>query len=175
MARLIHPPIPENPMKNRTANTPHLNPIHDTAGARGIYSRLVGIASAILSHDLLALVNRLALAGVFWLSGRTKVEGLLTINDNALLLFQDEYKLPLIPSEWAAYAAAYSEHLFPILLVFGLFTRFAAISLLGMTAVIQVFVYPGAWATHLTWAGLALYLVARGGGTLSVDHRLRIQ
>jgi putative oxidoreductase len=83
--------------------------------------------------------------------------------------------LPFIPSEWVAHAAAYSEHLFPILLVFGLFTRFAAVSLLGMTAVIQLFVYPGAWATHLTWAGLALYLAAQGGGNLSLDRWLRLR
>jgi putative oxidoreductase len=162
-------------MKNSGATTMNTSPTHATTGLRGTYNHLAEIASSSLKHDLLALLNRLALAGVFWLSGRTKVDGLLTVNDNALLLFQDEYKLPLIPSEWAAHAATYAEHLFPILLVFGLFTRFAALSLLGMTAVIQIFVYPGAWATHLTWAALALYLIARGSGTLSLDLRLGLR
>ena len=140
-----------------------------------LYNRGADLASRALSHDVLALANRLALAGVFWLSGRTKVDGLLSVNDSALALFADEYKLPIVPSEWAAHMAAYSEHLFPILLVAGLFTRFSAFALLGMTAVIQIFVYPSAWATHLTWAGLALYLLARGGGNVSLDRVLRIR
>jgi putative oxidoreductase len=162
-------------MKNSSATSANLPHIHDATGLRGVYNQLADIAHGVLSHNLLALCNRLALAGVFWLSGRTKVDGLLTVNDTALQLFQDEYKLPLISSVWAAHAAAYSEHLFPILLLFGLFTRFAALSLLGMTVVIQVFVYPGAWATHLTWAAPALYLMAHGGGALSLDRQLRLR
>ena len=75
-----------------------------------------------------------------------------------------------IQPELAAYAATYSEHLFPILLVLGLFTRFSAAALLGMTLVIQIFVYPDAWPTHLSWAGLLLPLIALGGGKLSLDR-----
>ncbi len=144
-------------------------------GIFALYNRLATMVETALSHDVLALVGRAAIAGVFWLSGRTKVDGILSVNETALALFQDEYKLPIIPSDWAAHMAAYSEHLFPILLVLGLFTRFSALALLGMTAVIQIFVYPGAWATHLTWAAIALYLLARGGGNLALDRALGIR
>jgi len=78
--------------------------------------------------------------------------------------------IALAGSVFAAHAATYSEHLFPILLVMGLFTRFSALALFGMTAVIEIFVYPDAWPTHLSWAGLLLPLIARGGGDLSLDH-----
>jgi putative oxidoreductase len=149
------------------------SPANDGIGA--LYNRSVNSVDKLLSNDVLALVARAAIAGVFWLSGRTKVDGILSVNETALALFQDEYKLPIIPSEWAAYMAAYSEHLFPMLLVLGLFTRFSALALLGMTAVIQIFVYPGAWATHLTWAAIALYLLARGGGNVSLDRVLGIR
>jgi putative oxidoreductase len=79
-----------------------------------------------------------------------------------------------VPPEIAAHLAAYSEHLFPLLLVLGLFTRLSALALLGMTLVIQVFVYPDAWPTHLSWAALLLYLAGRGAGRLSLDHALGI-
>ena len=131
-------------------------------------------ASAILPLLLVLLVQRFGIAAVFFMSGRTKVDGFLTVNDTAFELFSTEYALPLIKPEIAAYAATYSEHLFPILLVLGLFTRFAALALLGMTFVIQTFVYPGAWPTHLSWAGLLLPLVAFGGGKLSLDRFLKI-
>ena len=123
---------------------------------------------------LLLLVQRLGIAAVFFMSGRTKVDGLLTVNDSAFELFRYEYALPLIPPEMAAYAATYSEHLFPMLLVLGLFTRFSATGLLAMTLVIQLFVYPDAWPTHLSWAGLLLPLIALGGGKLSLDRLLKI-
>ena len=136
--------------------------------------RCGALLTRLLGHDLLALVDRFGIAAIFWLSGRTKVEGFLTLTDSAYELFRTEYKLPLIPPEIAAHLAAYAEHAFPILLVLGLFTRYAALALLGMTLVIQVFVYPDAWPTHLSWAGLLLYLVGRGGGRLSLDRVLRI-
>ena len=91
---------------------------------------------AWLHPDLLALINRIAIAAIFWQSGRTKVDGWLTISDSAYELFQHEYALPLIPPMLAAQIAAAAEHLFPILLVLGLGTRWAALALLGMTAVI---------------------------------------
>ncbi len=75
-----------------------------------------------------------------------------SLSDSALALFQDEYKLPLVPPELAAPMAAMAEHMFPLLILFGLATRFSALALLGMTLVIQFFVYPGAYATHGTWA-----------------------
>lgn len=129
-------------------------------------------ADRILPPALLLLVARLGIASVFFLSGRTKVEGLLTIKDTTYELFRAEYALPLIPPDLAAQLATVSEHLFPILLVLGLFTRPAALALLGMTAVIEIFVYPDAWATHLSWAGLLLPLIARGGGRWSLDAML---
>ena len=131
-------------------------------------------ASKVLSPSLLLLVQRLGIAGVFFFSGRTKVDGLLTVNETAFELFRSEYALPLVKPELAAYAATYSEHLFPLLLVLGLFTRFAALALLVMTLVIQLFVYPDAWPTHLSWAGLLLPLIALGGGKLSLDRFLKI-
>jgi putative oxidoreductase len=131
-------------------------------------------ARTIFPPPLLLLVQRLGIAAVFFMSGRTKVDGWLTVNDSAFELFRTDYALPLIKPEIAAYAAAYSEHLFPLLLVLGLFTRFAATALLIMTLVIEIFVYPDAWPTHLSWAGLLLPLIALGGGKLSLDQLLRV-
>lgn len=131
-------------------------------------------AEQLLPPSLLLLVQRLGIAAVFFMSGRTKVDGLLTVNDTAFELFRSDYALPLIKPEIAAYAATYSEHLFPLLLVLGLFTRFAATALLIMTLVIEIFVYPDAWPTHLSWAGLLLPLIALGGGKLSLDKAFSI-
>ncbi len=139
-------------------------------GQRDRYNRAADGIAAACNHALLALVARIAIAAIFFLSGRTKVEGLLTLTDSAYALFREEYRLPLIPPEIAAHLAAYSEHFFPLLLVLGLFTRAAALALLGMTAVIEIFVFPDAWPTHLSWAGLLLYLAGRGGGPLSLDR-----
>lgn len=125
-----------------------------------------------LPNALLLLVARVGIASVFFLSGRTKVEGLLTLKRTTYVLFREEYALPLINPELAAHLATYAEHLFPVLLVLGLFTRPAAVALLGMTAVIEIFVYPDAWSTHLSWAGLLLPLVAYGGGNWSLDQLL---
>ena len=125
--------------------------------------------TARVPDSLLLLVARLAIAAIFFQSGRTKVDGVLHITDGTYELFRTEYVLPLIPSDIAAHAATYSEHLFPVLLVLGLFTRAAALALLGMVAVIEVFVYPDAWTTHLGWAGLLLPIIVRGGGQWSLD------
>ena len=128
--------------------------------------------SALIPESLLLLVARFGIAAVFFQSGRTKVQGLLTLKPSTYDLFASEYHLPLIPSELAARLATGAEHLFPILLVLGLFTRLSALALLGMTTVIEIFVYPDAWPTHLSWAGLLLPLVARGGGKWSLDRFL---
>ena len=114
---------------------------------------------------------RLFPAAVFWQSGRTKVDG-WQLNESAVYLFQEEYRLPGIDPLLAANLAALAEHLFPILLVLGLATRVSAFALLGMTLVIQCFVYPDAWPTHGTWAVLLLWIVARGCGNASLDHLL---
>lgn len=140
------------------------------APSPGLYGRFAGYASALLPRDVILLVQRLGIAAIFFLSGRTKVDGLLTVNDTAFELFRSEYALPLVKPELAAYAATYSEHFFPILLVLGLFSRFSALALLGMTAVIQLFVYPDAWPTHLSWAGLLLPIIAMGPGKFSLDR-----
>jgi len=117
---------------------------------------------------------RLGIASIFFRSGRTKVEGWFTITDSAYELFAYEYALPLIPTHVATVAATVSEHLFPVLLVIGLGTRYAALALLGMTLVIEIFVYPDAWPTHLSWAGLLLPIIALGGGRITLDRLFRI-
>lgn len=142
--------------------------------------------AALLSrvpYSLVALLARFSIAAVFWSSGQTKVTGFALdfvrgefqpgwprLSDTAVALFQDEYRLPLLAPGTAALLAAVAEHVFPALLLAGLATRFAALALLAMTLVIQVFVYPGAYATHGTWAALLLLLVAQGGGAWSLDH-----
>lgn len=131
--------------------------------------------AAIMPDTLLLLVARLGVAAIFFLSGRTKVEGLIDITPATYELFRTEYALPLVPPEIAAHAATYSEHFFPILLVLGLFTRPAAAALLGMTLTIQIFVYPDAWPTHLSWAAILLPLIARGGGRLALDRALGLE
>lgn len=122
----------------------------------------------------LALLLRLGVAVPFFLSGRIKVEGLLTITPSTQYLFAEEYRVPLLPPELAAALATYAEHALPVLLVLGLFTRSAALGLLAMTLVIQLFVIPGGWPTHLLWAGPLVYLVARGPGRASLDRMFRI-
>jgi putative oxidoreductase len=151
-------------------------------------SRLIDAAIGVferIPHSLIAFIARFSIAAVFWNSGQTKVQGFVvnlvsgefklgwpSLSDSALALFQDEYKLPFIPPEFAAPMAATAEHLFPLLILIGLGTRFSALALLGMTLVIQLFVYPGAYATHGTWAAVLMFLVARGPGMFSVDHWL---
>jgi len=144
-------------------------------GLRGTWNRIADWLTGIISHGLLALAARVAVAAIFFLSGRTKVDGILTVNDSAYALFREEYKVPLLPPEYVAHMATYAEHLFPLLLVLGLFTRFSAAALLGMTAVIQIFVYPSAWPTHLSWAALMLYLIGRGAGPISLDHAIGLK
>ena len=135
--------------------------------------------------SLIALLGRFSIAAVFWKSGQTKVEGLVIdivngefslglprLAGSAVELFRDEFRLPLIPPELAAPLAAFAEHLFPLLLLVGLATRFSALALLAMTLTIQLFVYPDAYPTHGVWAAVLLYLIARGPGAFSIDHLL---
>ncbi|PWB34158.1 DoxX family protein [Pseudomonas sp. SDI] len=146
-----------------------------THGLRHYYNRLAAHLQSGVSDSLLYLVARLGIASIFFLSGRTKVEGLLSITPSTYELFQTEFALPLVSPWLAAHLATYAEHLFPLLLVLGLFTRLSALALLGMTTVIEVFVYPDAWPTHLSWAGLLLLLVARGAGGWSLDRLWRLR
>jgi len=149
--------------------------------ARWVF-RLVSLLESV-PMSLIAFVARFSIAAVFWNSGQTKVDGFVfnlvsgefklglpRLSESAVALFQDEYKLPFIAPEIAAPMAALGEHVFPLLLLIGLATRFSALALLGMTLVIQLFVYPGAYATHGTWAALLLYLMACGPGRFSLDQ-----
>lgn len=148
---------------------------HYPGGAlRQHWNTIASRLQSLLSDSLLCLVARLGIASIFFLSGRTKVEGILTITPSTYELFQTEYVLPLVPPYIAAHLATYAEHFFPLLLVLGLFTRLSALALLGMTTVIEVFVYPDAWPTHLSWAGLLLLLIGRGAGAWSLDRALKI-
>ncbi len=140
---------------------------------RSFFNRVSNLAQQMLSLSLVLLVQRFGIAAVFFQSGRTKVEGWFTIPDTTIELFRSEYALPLLSPDFAAYLATGAEHVFPWLLVLGLFTRLSAAGLLGMTLVIQIFVYPDAWPTHLSWAGLLLPLIALGGGGWSLDQMLR--
>lgn len=133
--------------------------------------RLNGLADHV-PHAPVALAARLFPAAVFWASGRTKLDGLLTLDPSALYLFRHEYALPLIPPEIAARLAATAETVLPVLLLLGLMTRFSALALLTMTAIIQIFVYPSAWQTHGLWAACFLILIARGPGAWSLDAAL---
>jgi putative oxidoreductase len=139
------------------------------------YNRAITALSAPVVEALTLVFVRVSLAGIFWRSGRTKVDegSWLSVSDTAKFLFEEEYKGVPLPPELAAYMATYAEHLFPILLVIGLFTRLSALALLGMTMVIQIFVYPEAWwSVHMIWVALALVLIVRGGGKLSLDNLL---
>ena len=141
----------------------------------GLTDRIAGLASRALPMSVLLLIQRLGVAAVFFQSGRTKVDGWFTLSDGTFELFRTDYALPLVPPVAAAYAATVSEHFFPILLVLGLFSRYAALALFGMTMVIEIFVYPDAWPTHLSWAGLMLPIIAMGGGRFALDRAIGIK
>jgi len=122
-----------------------------------------------IPYSLVALVARFAAAGVFWRSGQTKVDGLM-IKDNTFFLFAEEYKVPLLPPDLAAYATTIAEHVFSVLLIVGLASRLSALGLIIMTLVIQVFVYPSGWPDHILWFTALLLILARGPGAISLDH-----
>ena len=153
----------------------HVEPTSWSSMLRQRWNQEAERLERLLGISLLCLLARVSIASIFFMSGRTKVEGVLSLTPSTFELFRSEYALPLVPPHLAAYMATYAEHLFPILLVLGLFTRVSALALLGMTLVIQVFVYPDAWPTHLSWAGLLLLLIARGGGSISIDGVLRVR
>ncbi|WP_265944867.1 DoxX family protein [Dechloromonas sp. A34] len=138
-----------------------------------------------IPDTFIALIGRFSIAAIFWKSGQTKIEGIAVdlvagefqfgwpqLSDSALELFRSEYRLPLLPPELAAPLAAFGEHLFPLLILIGLATRFSALALLVMTLTIQIFVYPDAYPTHGVWATVLLLLIARGAGAISLDHWL---
>ncbi|WP_395400267.1 DoxX family protein [Pseudoduganella sp. UC29_106] len=112
------------------------------------------------------------MAAVFLASGRTRVEGLATLKPSTYAMFRFDYPLAF-PPEVAAQTITLAEHLLPVLVLVGLFTRASALVLLGITLAMDVFIAPDAWPTHLTWAGLLLTLVAHGGGPVSLDYVLQ--
>lgn len=132
---------------------------------------ILNIYEAIPS-DLIAILARVIVGLVFWLSGRTKVDG-FAIKQATFFLFREEYKVPLLSPEVAAYMATAAEHVFPLLLWIGLATRLSATALLAMTLVIQTFVYPEAYVTHGLWAIGLLYLMKYGPGRFSLDYLIR--
>jgi len=166
--------------------------VHSPAGAGAAPTSLLGTAitqahglMARIPESAIALLGRFSVAAVFWKSGQTKIEGLAIdivsgtfelglprLSSSAVDLFRDEYQLPLLSPELGALMAAFGEHLLPLLLLLGLGTRFAALGLLVMTAVIQLLVYPAAYPTHGVWAAVLLWLMARGPGVISLDHLL---
>ena len=142
----------------------------DRSGFKSPSQVFARLAEKTMPEWLIPLVQRLGIAAVFFQSGRTKVEGIFTLTDSTFYLFQTDYRLPFIAPVPAAYIAAASEHIFPILLVLGLFTRVSALALFIMTLTIEIFVYPDAWPTHLSWAAILIPLIGRGGGRLSLDR-----
>jgi putative oxidoreductase len=122
-----------------------------------------------IPYSAIALLSRIAVADVFWRSGQTKVNG-FSIREETFYLFREEYKVPLLPPDVAAYLSTIGEHVFPILLVFGLASRLSALGLFGMTMVIQLFVVPGGWPEHILWLSLLTLIIARGPGAISLDH-----
>jgi len=127
-----------------------------------------GIADRI-PYSFVAIASRVAVASVFWRSGQTKVTGFM-LRPETFVLFREEYKVPLLPPDIAAYVTAIAEHVFPVLLVVGLATRLSALGLLLMTAVIEIFIYPDGWPEHILWAALLLSIIGRGPGAISLDH-----
>ena len=124
-----------------------------------------------IPHSAVALASRVAVADIFWRSGRTKVNG-FSIREETFYLFREEYKVPLLPPDLAAWLSTIGEHVFPVLLVIGLASRLSALALFGMTLVIQLFVVPGGWPEHILWFSLLGLIVARGPGAISLDHLL---
>jgi putative oxidoreductase len=139
-------------------------------------SRLV---QAVAVPSLVQLVMRVALAVPFWRSGSLKWDGFLKLNDTAVTLFTDEFMLHLPGGPYhypapavMAFLSGCAEIMFPVLLVLGLATRFAALGLLLMTFIVELTV-PDGWPIHITWAAMALGIMAWGPGRFSIDHWLQ--
>lgn len=122
-----------------------------------------------IPYWLIAIPLRVAVAEVFWSSALTHVASWPT----TLYQFATDYQVPLLPPTLAAYLAVAIEFTAPPLLVLGLATRLVSLVLLGMVTVIEVFVYPQAWPTHIQWAAMLLVLLARGPGSVSLDGLIR--
>ena len=144
---------------------------HDLAGGVADWRDQIALLRARLESfplGLLQLLFRISVAAVFWHSGLTKIASWQT----TVVLFRDEYRVPVLPPELAATLAAATELSMPALLVLGLFTRLATLPLIGMVFVIEVFVYPEDWVEHLTWFSMLVFLLTRGPGPIALDHWL---
>jgi putative oxidoreductase len=137
------------------------------------------LVRAIAEPSLAQLVLRIALAVPFWRSGILKWDGFLQLKDTTVTLFTDEFMLHLpggpypFPAPTAmAFLSGCGEIVFPILLVLGFATRFAGLGLLFMTAVVELTV-PEGWPIHITWAAMALGVMAWGPGRVSLDYLIR--
>ena len=134
----------------------------------GLVSRLEMFRESLgrVPESLFTLLFRISVAAVFFKSGLVKIQSW----DSTVGLFRDEYKLPVLPPEVAAWMGTALELVAPVLIVLGLLARLGALALLAMTFVIQFLVYPENWAEHLMWASLLAWVVSRGPGALSMDH-----
>lgn len=142
--------------------------IAEARGAPKLAKLLLSVRAGLeaIPYSVLAVPLRLEVAWIFWNSAQVKLINWQT----TLILFREDYQVPILPPELAANMALAIELACPVLLVAGFLTRFALLPLLGMTAVIQIFVYPEAWPTHLQWTAMMLVLLSRGPGKLSLDH-----
>ena len=148
----------------------HAMTMTPTTGVRTTIARVrAGLGRFPL--PLLQLMFRLAVATVFIKAGLVKIASWET----TVQLFADEYRVPLLSPEHAATMAATFELGCSALLIAGFATRLATLPLLGMIAVIQTCVYPNAYAEHLTWASLLLFLLTRGAGPWSLDRVLGLE
>jgi putative oxidoreductase len=158
------------------SQTEHGNVLHRLAA---LIDQAVMVVRWIAQPSLAQLVLRLALAVPFWKSGILKWSGFLQLNDTAIDLFTDEFKLHLPGGPYdfpapkvIAFASGCGEVIFPVLLVLGFGTRFAATGLLFMTCIVELTV-PDGWPIHITWAAMALAIIAWGPGRLSADHAIQ--
>ena len=154
----------------------HMLPAASLPSFRQLADRANHLVRTIASPSLVQLVMRLALAVPFWRSGTLKWDGFLRLNDTAVTLFTDEFMLHLPGGPYhfpaptvMAFLSGSGEIMFPILLVLGLGTRFAALGLLFMTGIVELTV-PDGWPLHITWAAMALGIMAYGPGLVSLDH-----
>jgi putative oxidoreductase len=145
-----------------------------------VIRRIANLIARGVPHWLASLVLRVGIAIPFWKSGLTKWDGFGVLSETPVVLFENEFMLHLFGQEYSfpyptlmAYASSIGEIVFPILVVLGLFTRFAAVGLLFMTLIIQL-TFPDAWPLHFTWAAMALGVVHLGGGNVSVDRFLKV-
>ncbi|MCP5363683.1 MAG: DoxX family protein [Hyphomicrobiales bacterium] len=141
-------------------------------GLTGFMQSVTGLLRWLVPMSLIKLLMRIWIARVFYLSGLTKIDSDYTVTDITVLLFAEEYQVPIIPPEIAAYMATGFELGCAALIAFGLLTRLATLPLIGMTIIIQLFVYPNLWPDHMLWFAILLLLLSRGPGKLSLDYLL---